>query len=126
MLAPGSYESSQRFPFEAAGHPGPDVSGDGRGCNTSTGRFDVLELVRDSTGQILQLAINFEQHCEGFVPALFGQFRYNSDVPLSAKPLHITLDSPLNAQGCVEATSDKGAAIQVDANDARDAKGGCS
>src|SRR5947209_6000170 len=44
ILQPGAYERSERWPFQSAGHPGLDFSGDGRGCNTSTGRFDILEL----------------------------------------------------------------------------------
>lgn len=124
VLVPGSYENSQRFPFQASGHPGLDFSGDGRGCNQSTGRFDILELTRDSAGQVTSLAIDFEQHCEGAAPALFGQFRYNSNVPLSPEPLHITLLTPLNSRGCVEATGPDGARIRVAASDVHDAQGG--
>jgi hypothetical protein len=126
LLQPGAHEDAQRWPFHAAGHPGLDFSGDGRGCNSLTGRFDVLELVRDAAGIITQLAANFEQHCEGGLPALFGQVRYNSDVPLSGQPVRITLENPLNTRACVEAGNPSGAAVSMSANDAADAAGGKS
>ena len=124
VLQTGAYENTQRFPFQEPGFPGLDFSGDGRGCNTSSGRFDVLEIVRDTNGTITQLAANFEQHCEGGEPALYGQIRYNSDVPLSGKPIHITLENPLNVDKCVEATRPKGAMISVEALGISDTNGG--
>ena len=124
LLQPGAYEGSQRWPFQAAGTPGLDFSGDGRGCNTSTGRFDVLEVVRDASGNILQFAANWEQHCEGMTPALFGQVRFNSDIPVM-RPVGIVLTTPLNSKGCVEASSPQGGLVTVNA-DATDATGGTS
>ena len=77
-LTVGSYGSARRF-SSAAGN-GLDVSGSGRGCNQSTGRFDVREIVRDPNGTVLAFAADFEQHCEDGVPALFGAIRYNSTI----------------------------------------------
>src|SRR5882672_10865385 len=74
VLQSGAYEAAERSP--SAGHPQLDFYGDGRGCNTLTGRFDVLEIVRDASGAVTQLAVNWEQHCDGIVPALLGQIRY--------------------------------------------------
>src|SRR5882672_9972102 len=102
LLQPGAYEGAQRWPVQTPGRPGLDFEGDGAGCNSSSGRFDVLELVRDATGAITQLAVNWEQHCENAIPALFGQIRFNSDIPIF-KPLVIALETPLNSRGCVEA-----------------------
>ena len=124
VLQAGAYESAERWPFQSTGHPGLAFYGEGRGCNTLTGRFDVLELVRDTGGNITQFAANWEQHCEGLQPALFGQIRYNSDVPLSGKPIHINLENSLNAQLCVEATDPSGALVTVDALGITDAQGG--
>ena len=45
------------------------MSGDGRGCNTSTGFFTVLDLAPD------RLWIVYEQHCEGGDAAVFGEIR---------------------------------------------------
>ena len=121
-LQVGAYENAARF---VTGHPALDFTGDGRGCNTVTGRFDVLEIVRDATGAVTQLAVNWEEHCDGMVPALFGQYRLNSDVPV-IKTVRIALENPLNRQSCVEASSPQGALVSMDANQATDATGGKS
>jgi len=70
-LKPGSYVDAQRAPFRTAGHPGIDVFGDGRGCNTETGRFTVL----DAPADLSRLWLVYEQHCEGGEPATFGEVR---------------------------------------------------
>lgn len=114
-LVPGAYEGATRFPFNGPSEPGLSISGDGRGCNQLTGRFDVREAVFDpQTGEVLQFAADFEQHCEGSDPALFGSIRYNSDIPvdLVIAPL-IELASPLNDAGCVEATGPGGAVVEL-------------
>lgn len=74
-LGPGVYEMAQRYPFQQPDHPGLSISGDGRGCNTLTGRFQIHELVRDASGLVRSLA-TFEQHCEGGANALRGCIRY--------------------------------------------------
>lgn len=77
-LVPGTYEDAQRFDFRAAGVPGLDVFGDGRGCNTVAGRFVVYDATYDSAGNVLSFAAAFEDHCEGGAAALFGALAYNS------------------------------------------------
>jgi Calx-beta domain len=79
-LTRSEYEGAQRFAFHSPTKPGMDVSGDGRGCNTIIGRFLVSSVIFNGTGGIQSLAIDFEQHCEGMGPALFGSVRYNSSV----------------------------------------------
>jgi len=76
----GEYEGAQRTAFRSPTRPGVDVSGDGRGCNTDTGRFLVSDFALNPDGTIARLAIDFEQHCEGAPAALYGSFRYNSAV----------------------------------------------
>ena len=70
-MAKQVYLNAERWPFEAPGHPGFDVSGDGRGCNTVTGRFQVEDLKTDATG-VTSFTATFEHHCEGQTPALRG------------------------------------------------------
>jgi len=77
------YEGAQRAVVGAPTRSGIDVSGDGRGCNTITGRFLVSEISFALDGTVLKLSIDFEQHCEGAAPALFGSVRFNSDVPVA-------------------------------------------
>ena len=79
-LVPGAYEGATRHPFNDPGEPGLSVFGNGRGCNTLTGRFVVHELVRGPATTLSKVAIDFEQHCEGGIPALFGFVRFNSDI----------------------------------------------
>jgi hypothetical protein len=79
LFAPGNYTSAQRTPFADKGHPGIDISGDGRGCNTQAGRF----LLRDLTiarAKVSRLWLLFEQHCEGGDSALFGEVRIGMPV----------------------------------------------
>lgn len=62
-LTTGVYQMAQRVFSESPGHPGMDIGGDGRGCNTIGGGFQVHELEKaDST--LLRVTISFEQHCE--------------------------------------------------------------
>jgi hypothetical protein len=79
-LARGEYEGAQRFAFRSPTKPGMDVSGDGRGCNLVAGRFLVSSISFATDGSVRTLALDFEQHCEGAGPALFGSVRYNSNV----------------------------------------------
>lgn len=65
------YTDAQRWPFQSPGHPGIDISGDGRGCNTQSGSFQIHELA--TTGARLDsFTATFEQHCEGGAAALRG------------------------------------------------------
>ena len=82
LLTPGAYEVATRFPFQSITNPGLSVNGEGRGCNTLTGRFVIHEVVYGLNNAIDVFAADFEQHCEGGVPALFGAIRYNSMVPV--------------------------------------------
>jgi hypothetical protein len=74
-LKPGLYTNAQRAPFRETGHPGIDIYGDGRGCNTVGGRFDVKSIATNALGGIVQLWMTYEEHCEDGTPALFGEIR---------------------------------------------------
>ena len=104
LLVPGSYENATRWPFQSPTGPGLSVSGSGRGCNTLTGRFDVLEVVYGAGGQVLRFAADFEQHCEGMEPALFGGVRYHSTI--AAPPVQVPparCGSPVTSLGDLQA-----------------------
>jgi hypothetical protein len=81
-LGVGSYIRAMRAPFQLAGRPGLSVTGDGRGCNTLTGKFDIDELSYSTRGDLLVFQATFEQHCEGGPAALFGRIRIEN--PTSA------------------------------------------
>ena len=73
LLTPGVYANAVRHPFQPAGVPGLSVSGDGRGCNTLTGSFQVLEVTYGAGDVIEAFRATFEQYCEGAAGALRGR-----------------------------------------------------
>jgi len=84
-FAVGNYANAERAVFRSPMRPGLEISGDGRGCNTLTGWFRVLQAQFDNNGSIQNLAINFKQNCEGGSNALFGAVRINSSLPFNVK-----------------------------------------
>jgi hypothetical protein len=84
-LQPGLYKMAQRFRFNEEGYPGLSISGEGRGCNKSSGEFEILEIKYDDQGKIESFAANFLQQCEGYLPPLSGTVRYNSTIPIESR-----------------------------------------
>ncbi len=72
-LQPGVYDNAARAAFRAAGQPGIDIYGAGRGCNNDFGRFEIKDIALDSNGLPSRLWLIYEQHCEDGQPALFGE-----------------------------------------------------
>lgn len=72
-LKVGSYENATRALVESGDQPGLELSGDGRGCNSVTGRFEIHALAVGANNRVNRLFATFEQHCEGSEPALHGQ-----------------------------------------------------
>ena len=103
QLVPGAYEGAFRYPFQFPDQPGLSLSGDGRGCNFLTGRFDVLEATFGPNGFIERFHATFEQHCEGFAAALFGELQIVNPPP--PPPLQISLT--IHAPGRVDRQSGK-------------------
>jgi hypothetical protein len=82
-LAVGTYQGAERAPFASFMKPGLNVSGDGRGCNTLSGKFSIHEISWD--GDILMHVLaSFEQHCEEGPSALRGCVKF--DRPKDAGP----------------------------------------
>ena len=99
-LSVGSYEGAFRWPFQPPDSPGLDVTGDGRGCNMLTGRFDVTALEFAPTGELLVFEADFEQHCESNPAALFGRIRIENPPPPpdeTAPTLHLPGDMAVEA-----------------------------
>jgi len=86
LLTPGVYTGAMRWPFETS-QPGLSVYGDGRGCNTLTGSFEIKDVVygpgaTGADGSVISFRATYEQHCEGFAAAARGEIRYNATVPI--------------------------------------------
>jgi VCBS repeat-containing protein len=82
-LVPGTYTGATRWPFEAAGVPGLDVSGDGRGSNTIAGQFTVTQAVYGASGNLVTFGASFTQYGDGSTAALTGQvdFHFTNGLP---------------------------------------------
>ncbi|QDQ25045.1 PEP-CTERM sorting domain-containing protein [Chitinimonas arctica] len=88
-LKVGVYNYAQRFPFNSPTRPGMDISGSGRGNNTLSGWFKVLDVAYGSNGDILKFAADFKQFGESSNstgPALYGSLRFNSNIAINPVP----------------------------------------
>jgi hypothetical protein len=74
----GNYKKAQRYPLQPTGTPGLSVYGNGRGCDTVTGNFQVVQAGYNSSNVLQNFSANFEQHCDGAVPGPFGWLRYHT------------------------------------------------
>jgi hypothetical protein len=81
-LRPGRYLDVDRS--SGPGRALLDVWGDGRGCSRVTGHVEVREVAVDAAGAIRRFWATFEQHCDGAVPALFGEVRVGMGAPATA------------------------------------------
>jgi len=86
VLVPGVYQNAIRWPLQSPTGAGLSIWGEGRGCNTLFGRFEVLEASYSTTGEVERFAATFEQHCEGAPPMLLGSIMVNSTLPPPAQP----------------------------------------
>ena len=82
VLIPGIYEDAIRMTSALyTSNNGFSFTGEGRGCNEITGRYEIPEIVRSTTGDLISLAVNFEQHCDGEESGLYGYLRFNAQTP---------------------------------------------
>ena len=76
-FVPGAYDDAEGYYPRSPIRPSLSVIGHYVGCG-GFGRFVVLEIRFGPAGELQVLAIDYEMHCNGIVPALFGSVRYNS------------------------------------------------
>jgi hypothetical protein len=93
QLAVGAYEGAVRYPFQGASQPGLSYAMTGRGCNTLTGRFDVTEAEYGPMGYLVRFSADFEQHCEGGSPALFGHVSISNPPPPPALSIDVVVSN---------------------------------
>jgi hypothetical protein len=79
-LKVGYYAGLQRYPYNNPVFGGLDWSGNGRGCGALTGWFAV-DRVNYVNGTLVGIELRFEQHCDGFIPALRGAIRWGQFAP---------------------------------------------
>jgi hypothetical protein len=72
---PGRYPGAVRAPFRGAA-AGIEIDGDGRGCNTLHGSFEVLDYVIGPDDRVDRFEATFEQFCEVNPAPLRGRIRY--------------------------------------------------
>ncbi len=78
----GQYNFATRNAFAKGSAAGLSVGGNGRGCNTARGRFNLREFVVDDIGQIERVAIDFEHYCASNYDdeRLYGNIRWRSEI----------------------------------------------
>jgi hypothetical protein len=91
-----AFTNAERAPFVTGKAPGLDIFGNGRGCNTVSGQFDVTRVVGwAANGDVVSIDVVFEQHCEGMVPALRGELWITTQAGVH-KPLP-NMSSPITS-----------------------------
>jgi|GEM_PF-3469293 len=124
-LVPNLFNPAQRYPFQTGSAAGIDVSGNGRGCNTITGRFSIEELQWDPGLGLVRFSAIFEQHCEGSTTALRGMINFQASgytdptptpdrvVNLSGKVFRVAYDPAASVAYGLDATNRKLARIDL-------------
>jgi hypothetical protein len=85
-----AYEDAVPIFRQGPGQPGLQVSGPGRLCGGTFGRFEVNQVAFDADGVLAAFWATFEQTCAGAV--LRGEIRYNAIVPVVLRaPSHVMI-----------------------------------
>ncbi len=92
VLAPGTYENAARS--ATPGAPGIDVFGEGRGCNTVSGRFVVRDVHVGGDGVIDRFSGTYESHCEGGVLSTIGEISVNEPTDGELVVANAAIDFP--------------------------------
>lgn len=90
IIRQGCFERASRF--GGSGRPEIDFSFGSSGCNRAFGRFQVLELQTAPGGEVISMAVDFNQQCEQYGRAVAGQIRFNSTVPISPDFPHAVIE----------------------------------
>ena len=72
-LADGYYHGVQLAQVRDPDHAEIDIGGDARGCDSVIAGFQVKDIATDSAGNVSRLWLVYEQHCQGDLPALWGE-----------------------------------------------------
>lgn len=87
-LSAGTYLGATRYPFQSSQNPGLSFTALGRGTNTLTGQFSVLEAAYALDGSVSSFAADFLQYDDGIASSwVLGSIRYNSSVAVTVVPI---------------------------------------
>jgi hypothetical protein len=116
----GYYPGATRWPFMGAG-PGMAFTAPGRGDNTLTGWFNVLQADYDLSGQVAAFAVDFVQYDETTVTRWNrGSIRFNSDIPAPGPSPSMLISKLIRTNGVVQFTlsgpADSNCVVQVSSN----------
>ncbi len=64
-LSAGEYSPATRYPFAAENEASMSITGAGRACNESTGRFTIRQIKFGASGDFLSIDAIFRQFCDG-------------------------------------------------------------
>lgn len=106
QLVPGLYVQTARWPFQPFQLPGLNFSGDGRGCNRSTGRFLVSQAVYGPNQTVQRFHAKFEQHCELASPVLRGELWIDAQGSTTPPPMADLPPGPATPTTIFSFTSD--------------------
>lgn len=108
----GVYSNAVRYPLHGSS-PGISITGNGRGCNSICGNFQVFEYQTDGMGNLTRFWATFSQRCEcGGAAPLTGEIRFNS-LLAPATPLPRTLRVPVDFP-TIQAALDNVSVLTVD------------
>jgi hypothetical protein len=93
QLQAGTSHQADRWPFQPSDVAGLEVFGQGRGCNTLTGSFTILDATYGPFGYLESFDATFSQHCEEAAPALNGEIKITTPPPPPALALGITANT---------------------------------
>ena len=91
-LATGFYDGATRYPFNDFDVPGFSASGDGRGCNTLSGSFNVRGIHVNAAGELDYFDAEFAQTCENVMPTLYGEISIDNRVQTEPLQLAVAID----------------------------------
>ena len=78
QFRPGTYESLTRYGFHDPAVGGLSWTGEGRGCNRSSGRL-VIDSVTYDGSTLTEIDLRFEQYCGASAGALRGDIYWNAN-----------------------------------------------
>jgi hypothetical protein len=100
----GYYPGATRWPFMDSG-AGMAMTAPGRGNNTLSGWFNVLQADYQTNGQVAAFAVDFVQYDEGNLAKWNrGSIRYNSSIPAPGSPPPMSLSKFVRTNGVAQFT----------------------